>query len=279
MMISVHFNPYFSRKWYNIILYSLIVSGVLLFLYTLGEVVYIPVLDDTGYDRPTGLTKRALVLFGLSMLLFVAALVFHFVYTYYSEHKKLLKKISTEPIPGIPTYSVQNFSIPTSFALTMPPVIDQGALGSCTSNAASNCVRFNEQGVVFQPSRLFIYYNARVKIDHSPATMDTGESLESVFKSMQTYKFSDETAWPYDISKFSVAPPQTVYDSAKNQQYTLAYTGVRQNTQALKEVLTKQPIMFGFQVYPSFFSDTTMRTGVVSMPAVGGWTLCTIVWI
>ena len=164
MSISVHFNPYFSKKWYNIILYSLIVSGVLLFLYMLGEVIYIPVPDNNGYNRPTGLTKRALVLFGLSMLLFVAALVFHFVYTYYSEHKKLLKKISTEPIPGIPTYSVQNFSIPTSFALTMPPVIDQGALGSCTSNAASNCVRFNEQGVVFQPSRLFIYYNARVKL-------------------------------------------------------------------------------------------------------------------
>ncbi len=45
-----------------------------------------------------------------------------------------------------------------------PPVYDQGQLGSCTANAISGAVQFEQkkQAVkVFMPSRLFVYYNER----------------------------------------------------------------------------------------------------------------------
>jgi C1A family cysteine protease len=45
-----------------------------------------------------------------------------------------------------------------------PPVYDQGQLGSCTANAISGAVQFEQkkQGLkVFMPSRLFVYYNER----------------------------------------------------------------------------------------------------------------------
>src|SRR5678810_1454638 len=45
-----------------------------------------------------------------------------------------------------------------------PPVYDQGQLGSCTANAISGAIQFEQkkQGVkIFVPSRLFIYYNER----------------------------------------------------------------------------------------------------------------------
>ena len=46
-----------------------------------------------------------------------------------------------------------------------PPVYDQGSLGSCTANAIAAAFQFElmKQNLpVFNPSRLFIYYNERV---------------------------------------------------------------------------------------------------------------------
>ena len=58
-------------------------------------------------------------------------------------------------------------NIPPFFDLTSkcPPVYDQGQLGSCTANAISGAIEFDQmkQGITaFMPSRLFIYYNERV---------------------------------------------------------------------------------------------------------------------
>src|SRR5665647_2445286 len=47
----------------------------------------------------------------------------------------------------------------------MPPVYDQGQLGSCTANAIGGAFEFElvkQQEPDFTPSRLFIYYNERV---------------------------------------------------------------------------------------------------------------------
>src|SRR3974377_373781 len=47
-----------------------------------------------------------------------------------------------------------------------PPVVDQGNLGSCTSNSIGNAHRFEQmkqgQADSFLPSRLFIYFNEGV---------------------------------------------------------------------------------------------------------------------
>src|SRR5208282_6944555 len=47
----------------------------------------------------------------------------------------------------------------------MPPIYNQGELGSCVANAVGAAVEYDQDvehpANVFQPSRLFIYYNAR----------------------------------------------------------------------------------------------------------------------
>src|SRR5882757_1485711 len=50
-----------------------------------------------------------------------------------------------------------------------PPVYDQGSLGSCTANAIAGAFQFElmkQKLPVFNPSRLFIYYNERVLEGH-----------------------------------------------------------------------------------------------------------------
>jgi hypothetical protein len=47
-----------------------------------------------------------------------------------------------------------------------PPVYDQGSVGSCTGNAIGGAFEFEQGKLVLQqfvPSRLFIYYNERVR--------------------------------------------------------------------------------------------------------------------
>ena len=58
---------------------------------------------------------------------------------------------------------------PSTTWATMPPVYDQGQLGSCTGNAIAGAMEYerDRQGLSdFVPSRLFIYYNERATGRH-----------------------------------------------------------------------------------------------------------------
>src|SRR5712671_712702 len=68
----------------------------------------------------------------------------------------------------------------------MPPVYDQGQLGSCTGNAIAAAVQFERKkqgmGPDFAPSRLFIYYNERV-IEGTVGT-DAGAQIRDGIKAV-----------------------------------------------------------------------------------------------
>merc|ERR1719359_1875945 len=65
------------------------------------------------------------------------------------------------------TNGTPDLAVQCDLRAQMPPVYDQGKLGSCTANALAACYEFAEtkEGVAaedqFRPSRLFIYYNER----------------------------------------------------------------------------------------------------------------------
>jgi uncharacterized protein YvpB len=165
----------------------------------------------------------------------------------------------------------EKIALPSSVDLSqkMPPVLDQGNLGSCVSNATSNCLRYllkKESEKEFQPSRLYIYWNARVNIEKSPADEDTGVAVRDACKAIQKYHACDETIWPYDISKFNVAPPLTAYKNA-NIYGKFVYSSVNQNLTSLKQTLVKgYPIVFGIQVYDSLENQEVISTGEVPIP-------------
>lgn len=153
----------------------------------------------------------------------------------------------------------------------MPPVLNQSTLGSCALNATSNALRHllkKEGKGDWQPSRLYLYWNTRVNIEHSPADEDTGVCIRDVCKALSKYHACREIYWPYIVSKFSEAPPLEAYKNADLHK-GIKYAYVPQTIVDMKQTLAAgHPIMIGIQVYESLETQQVMATGVVPMPDV-----------
>lgn len=148
-----------------------------------------------------------------------------------------------------------------------PPIYDQGDLGSCTANAIAALYQaeLGLQGLpVFTPSRLFIYYNERVM--EGDVDQDNGAQLRDGFKAVAQLGACPEPQWPYDTGRFAVKPGADCYAAAKNH-LLLNYLRLTQDLGHLKACLAiGRRFAVGISVYDSFESDSTAKTGVVTMP-------------
>ena len=160
-------------------------------------------------------------------------------------------------------------TLPASASLRsqMPPVYDQGQLGSCTANSIGAILELNERKQkeknAATPSRLFIYYNERVM--EGTVSEDAGAEIRDGIKSVAQLGAPPETSWPYDVTKFSKKPTAKVYSEAK-KHLALRYARVVQDALALQTVLAGgEAISFGFTVYSSFETDVGAN-GIVPMP-------------
>jgi len=153
----------------------------------------------------------------------------------------------------------------------LPPVFNQGQLGSCTANAVGAAVEYDAMLNGSDPgalSRLWIYYFER-KIEGSPIDQDTGAFGRDGFKVCMKIGVPLEQSWPYDISTFANEPPATMADEASQHRIS-NYRVVPRNLDSMKAVLSnRQTIAFGFTVYNSFESDEVAKTGKVPMPSRG----------
>jgi C1A family cysteine protease len=151
----------------------------------------------------------------------------------------------------------------------LPPVYDQGQLGSCTGNGVGACVEYGlkAQGKHdFVPSRLFIYYNERV-IENT-VDQDAGAEIRDGIKVVANIGAPPEELWPYDISKFTDRPTDAVYAEAK-KSIIKQYSRVPVKLANIVNVLTHNiPVVFGCTLYDSFESDSVAQTGMVPMPKV-----------
>lgn len=150
----------------------------------------------------------------------------------------------------------------------MPPVYDQGQLGSCTGNGIAGAIEYDmaaQKLDVWAPSRLWIYYYERVL--EGTVDQDAGAAIRDGFKVINNKGFCSEKTWPYDISQFTVQPNADAQKEASVDR-VLKYQRVDQTFNALKGVLAHgHPIVFGISVYESFESDAVNSTGIVPMPA------------
>jgi C1A family cysteine protease len=163
----------------------------------------------------------------------------------------------------------------------MPPIYDQGDLGSCTSQAGSRCVDFERkrQGLEFMtPSRMMIYYNTRVI--EGTQDQDAGGELRDVMKTLAAQGTCAESEWAYEDSNLTVKPPAECYTNALKFEAT-QYSRVTQQEYFLKHSLSilGRPVMFGMSVFEQIQSDEAAATGVITMPSanaspVGGHALC-----
>lgn len=149
----------------------------------------------------------------------------------------------------------------------MPPVYDQGRLGSCTANSIGAILQFNQlkqqEADAATPSRLFIYYNERAMEGTIP--QDSGAEIRDGIKSVAQLGAPPELLWPYDLAKFARKPTARVYREAAKHQ-AIRYARVAQDTIAIQTVLADgYPISFGFTVYESFETKVG-ADGIVPMP-------------
>lgn len=144
-------------------------------------------------------------------------------------------------------------------------VFDQGQIGSCTANATSKAFQYDAHldGVTITPSRLDIYFNER-EMEGTPPSSDGGAFGHDAFKYALHTGVFDESLWPYDVSKFSLAPPEV---PAAKRHKIKSYKSVPRSVTDFERVLSnRQTIAIGFSVYESFESAEVARTGIMPMP-------------
>src|SRR3954462_7936206 len=81
----------------------------------------------------------------------------------------------------------------------MPPLSNQGSLGSCTANAgaaARDADRLVDGQGAMTPSRLAIYWFERF-LEPQPATIDHGAMGRDGFKAARRFGVLPEADWPY----------------------------------------------------------------------------------
>lgn len=185
---------------------------------------------------------------------------------------KLKKDVITDDHPAVvfkmKLHQVQGVKI-VDLRPLLPPVYDQGQLGSCTANAIGAAYQYSQikqkQVTPFVPSRLFIYYNERK--DEGTINEDSGAQLATGVKSVSTIGVVPESDWPYNISKFTVVPPNSCYVTSKSHKCTNYYRVAPNSLAQIKQALINGfPVIFGMAVYASMESVTVAHTGVVPMP-------------
>jgi len=146
----------------------------------------------------------------------------------------------------------------------MPPIWDQGNLGSCTGQALCALVSHKHGKTDFVGSPLFLYYNERMLEGTVP--YDSGATLYDGIKCLQNYGICREMLWPYIVSKFTVKPRPNCYRNALKHN-ALQVKNIPNDINSMKACLDSGfPFVFGFQVYSSFESSYVAQTGMVPMP-------------
>lgn len=151
----------------------------------------------------------------------------------------------------------------------LPPIFDQGQLGSCTANATAAAFQYDTMldghdcGLL---SRLWIYYYER-SLEAELGQGDTGAIGSDAFKVAATVGVPKESDWPYDIATFEGPPPQEAVRESRLYRLARPYHSVVPTVEACKAVLSnRQTIAFGFPVFESFEAPDVAKTGVVPIP-------------
>lgn len=145
----------------------------------------------------------------------------------------------------------------------MPPVFNQGQIGSCTANAL--CAAFAYDDPSLLGSRLFVYYNERMM--ENTINEDGGAVLSDGVEALHTYGLCKESSWPYsDDGKFRERPADHCYHEAV-QHEAASYHQVETSEEGIKAALTSgYPIVLGIKLYKSFESPDVTSTGYVPLP-------------
>jgi C1A family cysteine protease len=152
-----------------------------------------------------------------------------------------------------------------SVRVSCPPVYSQGSLSSCVGNAVAAGVDFAHliQGLgYYNPSRLFIYYNAR-KLEGTQ-DQDIGCTIRDAIKSVVQQGVCSEIDWPYIISNVNMEPTLFCYNNAMNEQ-VISYQRLGYIETEFERCLYEgYPFTIGARIFENFPMETS--TGIIPMP-------------
>jgi C1A family cysteine protease len=169
----------------------------------------------------------------------------------------------------------------------VPPVMDQGELGSCTANGITAVLRYAmmKEGKPDVPlSRLQLYWDERAL--EGTIKEDSGAEIRDGIKCAASLGVANEKLWPYNIDRFKQKPFANVYKGALKFR-ALTYQRVGSPDGAvtanqIKAALAKGfPVVGGFNVFEQFVGKQAAATGDIEMPGhreppIGGH--CTYMW-
>lgn len=182
-------------------------------------------------------------------------------------------------LPDRPDHRDMLYKVPRKLKATRIPssvdlrrfcskIEDQGDVGSCTANTVVNAMEFLYlKAGVSQPdlSRLFVYYNTRVKLAKSHPQDDSGAQLRDAVKSVAKYGVCLEKNWPYNTSAFSMEPPAPAYAEALDHQITYYYR--LPNLGHIRLCLAEgYPCTLGFAIPESAMTDKVDHSGDIPYP-------------
>ncbi|CAF3871846.1 unnamed protein product, partial [Adineta steineri] len=137
-----------------------------------------------------------------------------------------------------------------------------------TANALAGIYEYlnnRDTGSQIDVSRLFIYYNSRVKgLDADETISDDGAALCDAIESMEELGVCPESQWPYDLKKVNVKPSQQCYIVAAN--YTISQAlKLNIDINEIKICIAQGfPVIISLNLYTSF--DKASDSGIVPMP-------------
>lgn len=199
----------------------------------------------------------------------------HKYLTYAQMLDKLLQRTRTFDLhENMTKPKVTEYANSHSLLQIAPAVYDQGQTGTCTANAICGALQFIENDKTFKPSRLFCYYEERVREGQTNTTLqDTGADPMDGLVSLKSQGICSEDLWPFVESKVDTAPTQTCYSQALSHKFTNIGYVAKPNivgTQLLdnirKSILSSVPVLIGITVYSSFESDSVAKSGLIPLP-------------
>lgn len=153
-------------------------------------------------------------------------------------------------------YKSSKFYIPPLLEIeNLPPVYDQGKIGSCTSNAILNLYRYElgKKKVNFNPSRLFLYYNARKRLGNQE--FDHGTSIIDTLESLNENGVCKNKLCEYIVRNVTMPPVKKAYENALKHRIKNFFE-VNVTVNDFKAILLlDHPIAFGFSITKSFDND------------------------
>jgi len=162
-------------------------------------------------------------------------------------------------VPSTTSAPVLPFQV--SLRKDFPVIMDQGPQGDGTSFVIASLCQYALKSLRLSPQWLhYIVRKARGQVGQ-----DIGSSVTDNVMIACSHGICSERAWPYDMTKRDIVPPQSCFDQALCYKL-LRKSQVTQTLQSLKHCLHAMwPVACGFTIYPSFLLSKS-NGGIVSMP-------------